>query len=142
MTINEDDKETVDNGLLEAGLESSHLVQLEKSGILFDHFVDDCTLHISLKNTFLSKKQMGESKKNQITHTKASAKCKSEETKQKHAEKCVKMHDKLLKALKPFADLSKECLHNSILSEHQVVYAYNHAKITMDDLRLVENVFK
>jgi hypothetical protein len=54
--------------------------------------------------------------------------------------KRVNMHDDLIKALQPFARLAHECLHNSNLSKQQDVYAYNHAKITMDDLRLVEKL--
>ena len=43
----------------------------------------------------------------------------------------------LTNALQPFKELAYECLYNSNLKEDQTVYAYNKAKITMQDLRNV-----
>jgi hypothetical protein len=44
----------------------------------------------------------------------------------------------IIRVLEPFARMANQCLHNSGLNKDQVVYAYNNAQITMQDLRNVE----
>jgi len=46
----------------------------------------------------------------------------------------------VLRVLAPFSKMAKECLYNSNLHHDQVVYAYNSAQITMQNLRDVENM--
>lgn len=141
LKIDEDEKETIQNGLMEAGLDRKHLTQLKKNKILLDYHVEDCTLHIRLYNSFLSEAQMRQSLWNEKQRLEHVAKMEAEEVVKKHAEKCVNMHDKLLKALEPFGKFAKEVLHNShLVNKSQDVYAYNNAKITTDDLRAVEKV--
>lgn len=50
--------------------------------------------------------------------------------------------EEIIRTLKPFMALANECLRNSSLNKDQVVYAYNHATITMQDLRNVEAIMK
>lgn len=44
-------------------------------------------------------------------------------------------NEKLVEALKPFTKLAHEVILNGRLTENQIVYAYNKAEITMQDLR-------
>jgi hypothetical protein len=48
--------------------------------------------------------------------------------------------DEIIKVLHPFMMLAYQCLHNSGLNKDQVVYAYNSAQITMQDLRNIEEL--
>jgi hypothetical protein len=48
----------------------------------------------------------------------------------------------VIRVLEPFAKLANQCLHNSGLNKDQVIYAYNHAQITMQHLRDIEELIK
>lgn len=50
--------------------------------------------------------------------------------------------DEIINVLRPFVALANQCLYNSNLQKDQIVYAYNNAQITMQDLRNVENLQK
>lgn len=50
-------------------------------------------------------------------------------------------NDEIKRTLKPFMELANQCLHRSILHKDQIVYAYNNAQITMQDLRNIESLY-
>lgn len=56
--------------------------------------------------------------------------------------KVIVNKQEIIRVLEPFARMANECLHNSNLHRDQVVYAYNKAQITMQDLRNVEALLK
>jgi len=50
-------------------------------------------------------------------------------------------NDEIKSTLKPFMELANQCLHRSLLHKDQIVYAYNNAQITMQDLRNIEALY-
>jgi hypothetical protein len=50
-------------------------------------------------------------------------------------------NDEIKRTLKPFMELTNQCLHRSTLYNDQIVYAYNNAQITMQDLRNIETLY-
>lgn len=54
----------------------------------------------------------------------------------------VVTREEMVNVLRPFVALANQCLYNSNLNKDQIVYAYNSAQITMQDLRNIENLQK
>lgn len=105
LSINEDKKETVNNALLHTGgVKELDLKRLQKEGLVLRYFLDDMSLHISIKNSFLSDKQRAESIKENEKSLARQAEYEKEEAKKKHADKCVTMHDELLSAVQLMRD--------------------------------------
>lgn len=50
-------------------------------------------------------------------------------------------NDEIRRTLRPFMDLADQCLRRSSLHKDQIVYAYNNAQITMQDLRNIEELY-
>jgi hypothetical protein len=100
LSISENDRETVGNGLREAGLTPKHLTQLTEEGIVVEHHIDDYCLNIRIKDSFLSEEQMEYAKEEREKDLALEAHHKEEEEEKKHADKCVEMHSKFVGALK------------------------------------------
>jgi hypothetical protein len=100
LDIEQDKKETVKNGLSETGLNESHLRKLMKAGIIHEYHVDDCTLHILIKESFLSDEQKAQARENLAAHLESEAAWNMQEAERLHANKCVAMHKELVDAIK------------------------------------------